>query len=84
VFTFLLPDRGGCKNRPVDVYAKNNVKIVGKQDGPTVMLAHGFGFGCDQNQWRLVAEQLTPRFRVVLFDHVGAGSSDPSAWNDGV
>lgn len=63
----------------MDVYAKNNVKILGKQDGPTVMLAHGFG--CDQNLWRLVAERLTPRFRVVLFDHVGSGSSDPSAWD---
>jgi sigma-B regulation protein RsbQ len=63
----------------VEVYAKNNVKIVGKQDGPTVMLAHGFG--CDQNLWRLVTERLTPRFRIVLFDHVGSGSSDPSAWD---
>jgi sigma-B regulation protein RsbQ len=63
----------------MDVYAKNNVKIVGTQDGPTVMLAHGFG--CDQNLWRLVADRLAPRFRIVLFDHVGAGSSDPSAWD---
>jgi sigma-B regulation protein RsbQ len=42
------------------------------------MLAHGFG--CDQNLWRLVAPQLASGFQVVLFDHVGAGSSDPSAW----
>jgi sigma-B regulation protein RsbQ len=63
----------------VDVYARNNVRIVGLQDGPTVMLAHGFG--CDQNLWRLVTERLAPRFRVVLFDHVGAGDSDPSAWS---
>ncbi len=63
----------------MDVYARNNVKVVGNPDGPTVMLAHGFG--CDQNLWRLVTERLAPDFRIVLFDHVGAGASDPSAWD---
>jgi sigma-B regulation protein RsbQ len=42
------------------------------------MLAHGFG--CDQNMWRLVTPTLAEEFRVVLFDHVGAGRSDLSAW----
>jgi sigma-B regulation protein RsbQ len=63
----------------VDVRVKNNVKVVGAQDGPTVILAHGFG--CDQKLWRLVAAGLAPTFRLVLFDHVGAGASDPSAWD---
>jgi sigma-B regulation protein RsbQ len=63
----------------VDAFAKNNINVVGPADAPTVMLAHGFG--CDQNLWRLVAERLTPRFRLVLFDHVGAGASDPAAWD---
>jgi sigma-B regulation protein RsbQ len=65
----------GWDTRNVDVRRKNNVKVVG--DGPTVMLAHGFG--CDQNLWRFVTERLAPNFRVVLFDHVGSGASDPSA-----
>src|ERR1700678_3070457 len=43
------------------------------------MLAHGFG--CDQNLWRLVVPGLERDFRVVLFDHVGAGHSDLSAWD---
>lgn len=63
----------------IDVRARNNVRIVGNDAGPTVVLAHGFG--CDQNLWRLVTERLAPRFRVVLFDHVGAGASDPAAWD---
>ncbi|MGY4652557.1 alpha/beta fold hydrolase [Mycobacterium sp. URHB0021] len=63
----------------MDVRRKNNVKVVGAMDGPTVMLAHGFG--CDQNLWRFVTERLAPNFRVVLFDHVGSGASDPSAWD---
>jgi sigma-B regulation protein RsbQ len=64
----------------VDVVTRNNVKIVGAEDGPTIMLAHGFG--CDQNLWRLVTERLAPNFRLVLFDHVGAGASDPAAWQE--
>jgi sigma-B regulation protein RsbQ len=63
----------------VDVVTKNNVKILGAPDGPTIMLAHGFG--CDQNLWRLVTERLVPDFRVLLFDHVGSGAADASAWD---
>ena len=42
------------------------------------MLANGFG--CDQNMWRLVAPGLAQDFRIVLFDHVGSGQAEPSAW----
>jgi sigma-B regulation protein RsbQ len=60
------------------VRRRNNVVVTGPEDGPVMMLAHGFG--CDQNMWRLVAPSLAEDFRVVLFDHVGAGRSDPAAW----
>jgi sigma-B regulation protein RsbQ len=63
----------------VDLQARNNVRIAGVEDGPTIMLAHGFG--CDQNLWRLVEARLAPSFRLILFDHVGSGASDPSAWD---
>jgi sigma-B regulation protein RsbQ len=63
----------------MDVRARNNVHIVGDPHGPTVVLAHGFG--CDQNLWRRVVELLPPQLRVVLFDHVGCGAADPSAWD---
>ncbi|WP_194832686.1 alpha/beta fold hydrolase [Nocardia sp. XZ_19_369] len=59
--------------------ARNNVTVTGSVHGPTLLLAHGFG--CDQNMWRLVVPMLAQRFRVVLFDHVGAGRSDTSAWS---
>jgi sigma-B regulation protein RsbQ len=62
----------------MDVYGRNNVTVTGRADGPVIVLAHGFG--CDQNLWRLVVPALAERFRVVLFDHVGAGGSDLSAW----
>jgi sigma-B regulation protein RsbQ len=63
----------------VSARSRNNTAVVGNPDGPTLMLAHGFG--CDQNLWRLVVPRLAEDFRVVLFDHVGAGRSDLSAWN---
>ncbi|MFZ0230284.1 MAG: alpha/beta hydrolase [Mycobacterium sp.] len=63
----------------MDSQARNNVRIAGIEDGPTIMLAHGFG--CDQNLWRLVEARLESSFRLILFDHVGCGASDPSAWD---
>ncbi|WP_439328788.1 alpha/beta fold hydrolase [Amycolatopsis camponoti] len=57
---------------------RNNVVVTGRETGPTVLLAHGFG--CDQNLWRLVVPALAERYRVVLFDHTGAGRSDLSEW----
>jgi sigma-B regulation protein RsbQ len=62
----------------VTVYARNNIKIVGAANGPTLFLAHGFG--CDQNLWRPVVERLQSEFRLLLMDHVGCGASDPDAW----
>jgi sigma-B regulation protein RsbQ len=44
-----------------------------------MVFAHGFG--CDQHMWRHVAPRFQGRFRVVLFDHVGAGASDLSAYD---
>ena len=44
-----------------------------------MIFAHGFG--CDQNMWRLVAPAFEDRYKVVVFDHVGAGQSDTSAYD---
>jgi len=64
----------------MDVRTRNNVTWLGPEAGPLVILSHGFG--CDQNMWRLVAPSLAKEHRVVLFDHVGAGRSDLSAWRE--
>ncbi|MEV4281983.1 alpha/beta fold hydrolase [Actinoplanes xinjiangensis] len=58
---------------------RNNVRVTGAVGRRTVVLAHGFG--CDQNMWRFVAPELAAEHRVVLFDHVGAGGSDLSAYD---
>ena len=44
-----------------------------------MIFAHGFG--CDQQMWRLVAPAFEADHRVILFDHVGAGGSDLSAYD---
>ncbi|MET0181249.1 MAG: alpha/beta hydrolase [Caulobacterales bacterium] len=61
----------------MDVLQRNNVHVLG--DGQRAMMfAHGFG--CDQNMWRFVAPAFEADFRIVLFDHVGAGGSHLSAY----
>jgi sigma-B regulation protein RsbQ len=59
---------------------RHNVKVAGS-GSRAMVFAHGFG--CDQNMWRLVAPAFEKDFRVILFDHVGAGGSDLSAYNPG-
>src|SRR3954471_5486901 len=59
--------RVGGRMCAVNMRTRNNVTVTGREDGPAVLLAHGFG--CDQNLWRLVVPELAARYRVVLFDH---------------
>lgn len=44
-----------------------------------MIFAHGFG--CDQNMWQPVASAFEADFMTVLFDQVGAGGSDLSAYS---
>jgi len=64
----------------MDVAARHNVVVRGRVGGPPMVFAHGFG--CDQNMWRYVAPAFEDDFRIVLFDHVGAGRSDLAAYDD--
>jgi sigma-B regulation protein RsbQ len=62
----------------MDVRERNNVRVFG--DGTQPMLfAHGFG--CDQNMWRFVTPYFEEDYRIVLFDYVGSGQSDLSAYD---
>jgi sigma-B regulation protein RsbQ len=61
-----------------DVVRRNNVRVLGR-GRPPMLFAHGFG--CDQNMWRLVVPAFEDTHRTVLFDHVGAGQSDASAYD---
>src|ERR1700736_6635184 len=61
-----------------DVLVRNNVKVTGRGTQP-MLFAHGFG--CDQNMWRFVAPAFEHDYKVVLFDYVGSGRSDISAYD---
>ena len=61
----------------MDVLERNNVVVKGA-GSEVMMFAHGFG--CDQNMWRYVAPAFEADYKIVLFDHVGAGGSDLSAF----
>jgi len=63
----------------VSAVERNNVVVSGDPQGVPMVFAHGYG--CDQNMWRLVAPAFEPDHRVVLFDHVGAGGTDPRAYD---
>ena len=57
---------------------RHNIHVSGAGTQP-MLFAHGFG--CDQNMWRFVAPEFERDYRVVLFDHVGSGRSDLSAYS---
>ena len=62
----------------MNIQQRNNVQVGGS--GPvTMMFAHGFG--CDQTMWRYLEPAFSDRFRTVLFDLVGSGMSDLSAYD---
>ena len=63
----------------MDVLARNAVTVQGPPDAPPMVFAHGFG--CDSSMWRHVTPAFRDRARIVLFDQVGAGRSDLSAYD---
>lgn len=63
----------------MDPVVRNNIMVSGVAEGRPMVFAHGFG--CDQHMWRFVAPAFADRFRVVTFDHVGAGGSDLDAYD---
>jgi sigma-B regulation protein RsbQ len=60
------------------VLQRNNVRVFGKGRQP-MLFAHGFG--CDQNMWRFLTPAFENDYQIILFDYVGAGKSDISAYN---
>ncbi|WP_372790466.1 alpha/beta fold hydrolase [Paraconexibacter sp.] len=59
--------------------ARHNVVTHGRLEGRPMVLAHGFG--CDQHMWRHVWPAFADTHRIVLFDHMGYGGSDLSAYD---
>src|SRR5690606_6610331 len=64
--------------KEVSTVERNNIKISGKGTQP-MLFAHGYG--CDQNMWRFVYPSFEDGYKIVLFDHTGAGNSDESMYS---
>ena len=62
-----------------NVLERNAVRVSGVPGGRPIVFAHGFG--CDQGMWRFVAPDFEVDHRVVLFDQMGFGDSDLSAYD---
>jgi sigma-B regulation protein RsbQ len=60
------------------ILKRNNVRVFGEGER-TMVFAHGFG--CDQTMWRYVTPAFEDDYRIVLFDYVGCGKSDWSAYS---
>lgn len=61
------------------IRARNNVRVQG-EGTRTIVLAHGLG--TDQSTWSAVAGPLSRDYRILTFDHVGAGGSDRSRYTE--
>lgn len=44
-----------------------------------MLMAHGFG--CNQQMWRFLTPELVEDYKIVLFDYVGSGESDLTAYS---
>ncbi|MFW6358204.1 MAG: alpha/beta fold hydrolase [Chroococcales cyanobacterium] len=62
----------------VSILERNNVHIVGNGEQP-IIFAHGFG--TDQTAWRHQIPVFSSNYRLILFDHIGAGKADLSAYS---
>nr|WAP33788.1 alpha/beta-hydrolases superfamily protein [Orobanche cernua var. cernua] len=60
------------------VGAAHNVRVLGSGEA-TVVLGHVFG--TDQSIWRHLVPHLVDHYRVVLYDNMGAGTTNPDLYD---
>ncbi|CAA0816665.1 Probable esterase KAI2 [Striga hermonthica] len=61
-----------------NVGAAHNVTVLGSGE-TTVVLGHGFG--TNQSVWRHLVPHLVDEYRVILYDDMGAHTTDPNAFD---
>lgn len=61
-----------------DILKRNQVKVTGRGAQP-ILFAHGFG--SSQDAWDQVVQAFEENYKVILFDYVGSGRSDKSAYS---
>lgn len=65
---------------------RNNIRVAEppaspQQQGAAATIVFVHGFGCDQTMWSYLEPLFRVRYRTVLFDLVGSGASDLSAYD---
>lgn len=60
-----------------DVLKRHNVRVLGTGSS-TLLLCNGYG--CSQQVWNYLIPTLAAQNRLVLFDQMGAGQSDTTAY----
>ena len=61
-----------------DILKRNHVNIIG-QGEKTIVFGHGLA--CDQNIWNAIIPAFEHNYRIVLYDYVGSGMSDGTAFD---
>jgi sigma-B regulation protein RsbQ len=64
----------------MEILARHHVTVTGPDGAQPIVFVHGFG--CDQTMWRRVAPAFADRYRVITFDHVGAGGTEPVEYDE--
>ena len=59
---------------------RNAVNVTGDASGQPMMFVHGYG--CDQHMWRYITPAFESDYQIVVFDQVGNGKSDLSAYDE--
>lgn len=60
------------------VLQRHSVRVMG-QGKPPMLLCNGFG--CSQHIWQYLTGALAVQYQVIVFDYVGSGESDLSAYS---
>jgi sigma-B regulation protein RsbQ len=60
------------------VLKRHSVRVIGR-DKPAMLLCNGFG--CNQRIWQYLTTALAVHHQVIVFDYVGSGESDLTAYD---
>lgn len=62
----------------MDINHRNHVKVMGNGEST---LVYGHGFGCNQGMWDAITPAFMADCKQIMFDYVGCGQSDLSAFD---
>lgn len=60
------------------ILKRNNVNVIGEGE-KTIVFGHGLA--CDQKIWNAILPDFEEDYRIVLYDYVGSGNSDFTAFD---